>query len=913
MAEFATLVLKADTTGLAKGRKEIEQTTQAANKNEQATGKMAAGFNKAAMAAAALGAAAVVAVGSLAFRGAIREAEQLERNMLRTNAIITATGGAAGKTAKQLHEQARALALTTLASTEGVMKAQQTLLTFRNIRGQVFDDAIKGAMDLAAAMGTDLNSATLQLAKALEDPVKGMSALTRSGTVFTDAQKEMVKGMVAVGDTAKAQQFILGELAAQYGGVAAREAAGFAGAQDTLAQKTQEFLLALNDMLGLTKIVQGAFTAMADLLQAITDKMVGLTNAVSSLFAMGDATKQLAAASDTANLAIADEIAQVNALMVASGQSVVLSQIAALNKLREAEAHLASADAKQKEARATVMNSEAYQGLIAQISDTQAALQGMNKESALGAAAYEETEQSLVAMLNRQKELLALIPQTSSEYAAAAAEVEKLRAAIARSGGEAVVLNEAVSGAADTTAALARLANGITYSNAVAGAQALAERLQVSLHAAMQMMGLLGAAQQAATTAAVFDPRDPRFSSAENHLAKIRETMKQVASEAQHITKWVPKASAAIGGSGGSAKAAAKELKKAATEAEGYDAALAGAALTAEDLGTAKANILTGGIDSVSNAFGDFVARGFKDFKGFAKSILSTFTGMLSQMIALAAKNRIMVGLGISAGGAGGAAAAGQPGGGGGIVSSVIGKSLGGLVGTWGGTGGILGGLSGAVSGLTTGGIGGALSSIGTSLSGAFSGVAGFGAALGALAGPIAIAVAAISFFKKKVTELDRGINFAAENMAISIEGYKKINTKRFWGLSSKDSVEAFDGYDAGIPPMIKAANEIQTGIVDAAAALGIGAEAFDNFSYSFQSSFKDMTDEQIQAELTEKFRQLGHDFAVLIPGLEGLTKEGELASDTLYALVNSLNTVNGTFELLGLSMQDASLSLIHI
>jgi phage-related protein len=87
---------------------------------------------------------------------------------------------------------------------------------------------------MAQAMGMDLQSATMLVGKALNDPVKGMTALTRSGVQFTDAQKEAIAAMVEMGDTAGAQQIILKELEVQFGGSA--EAAGktFGGQLDIM-------------------------------------------------------------------------------------------------------------------------------------------------------------------------------------------------------------------------------------------------------------------------------------------------------------------------------------------------------------------------------------------------------------------------------------------------------------------------------------------------------------------------------------------------------------------------------------------------------------------------------------------------------------------------------------------------------
>ncbi len=208
-----------------------------------------------------------------ALKGVIDEQELLQRNMLRTTQLIKTTGREAETSAQRLMEQARGIARATLQSTEGVMQAQQTLLTFRNITGETFDLAIDGAVDLASSMGIDLNSAVLQLGKALEDPVTGMTALTRSGTVFTQAQKDMVKEMVSTNRTAEAQQFILGELEAQYGGTARAEAEGLAGAQDTLGQAFQEGGIAIADYLDLGERASSFYLSIANGVDSLAESL----------------------------------------------------------------------------------------------------------------------------------------------------------------------------------------------------------------------------------------------------------------------------------------------------------------------------------------------------------------------------------------------------------------------------------------------------------------------------------------------------------------------------------------------------------------------------------------------------------------------------------------------------------------
>ncbi|OJT01236.1 phage tail length tape measure family protein [Marinobacter nauticus] len=178
------------------------------------------------------------------FNSIVRDAQEFESRMLSINALIKANGSAAGFTAATLRDQAEQLALTTLQSTRGVLDAQKVLLSFRRVSGSAFTQAIELSADLSAVMGTDMSSAALQLGKALENPVEGMSALSRSGTTFTQTQKDAVKAMVETNRLAEAQALILAEVRSQVGGAGAGQAQGLAGAFDTLGQRIEEFGLA---------------------------------------------------------------------------------------------------------------------------------------------------------------------------------------------------------------------------------------------------------------------------------------------------------------------------------------------------------------------------------------------------------------------------------------------------------------------------------------------------------------------------------------------------------------------------------------------------------------------------------------------------------------------------------------------
>ena len=62
-----------------------------------------------------------------------------------------------------------------------------------------------------------LKTTTIQIGKALNDPIKGLSALSRVGIQFTKQQKDLIKTFVNSGEVSKAQAVIIEELNNQYG------------------------------------------------------------------------------------------------------------------------------------------------------------------------------------------------------------------------------------------------------------------------------------------------------------------------------------------------------------------------------------------------------------------------------------------------------------------------------------------------------------------------------------------------------------------------------------------------------------------------------------------------------------------------------------------------------------------------
>lgn len=134
---------------------------------------------------------------------------------------ILSTGGAAGKTLDDLKGLASGLqGLTTFGDEDILQNVTAPLLTFTKVSGPVFDRAQANVLDMATLLKMDLKSAAVLTGKALNDPVKGLTALSRSGVQFSKEQENVIKALVATGDVAAAQTMILDELETQFKGQA---------------------------------------------------------------------------------------------------------------------------------------------------------------------------------------------------------------------------------------------------------------------------------------------------------------------------------------------------------------------------------------------------------------------------------------------------------------------------------------------------------------------------------------------------------------------------------------------------------------------------------------------------------------------------------------------------------------------
>ena len=195
---------------------------------------------------------------------------------------IESTQGAAGRTFEQLKEQANELQKITLFGDENIQKGQELLLTFTNVRDEILDRTVPAMLDLSTVFGQDVSASAVQLGKALNDPVGGITALRRVGITFSEDQQRMIKSLVDTGDVAGAQTIILQELERQVGGAAKAAAEAGLGPFQLIQRRFGEVKESLGGLIeqGLVRLrplLEGAIVFLEGLTDALVsgDKATG--------------------------------------------------------------------------------------------------------------------------------------------------------------------------------------------------------------------------------------------------------------------------------------------------------------------------------------------------------------------------------------------------------------------------------------------------------------------------------------------------------------------------------------------------------------------------------------------------------------------------------------------------------------
>jgi hypothetical protein len=192
--------------------------------------KAAIGIGVGVGAAAALG-TQLISAGETASTSNAR-INQIADSMGLFSKEITGVDDGAAKVTTRLVDLANATARATGIDQNSIKATQAKLLTFAELgqsadeAGSYFDRATMAALDLASAGFGTAEGNAVQLGKALNDPIKGLASLSKSGVTFTDDQKAMIEAMVEGGNVMGAQELVLKAIETQVGGTSVATANG---------------------------------------------------------------------------------------------------------------------------------------------------------------------------------------------------------------------------------------------------------------------------------------------------------------------------------------------------------------------------------------------------------------------------------------------------------------------------------------------------------------------------------------------------------------------------------------------------------------------------------------------------------------------------------------------------------------
>lgn len=258
-----------------------------------------------------------VVAGTVAAIGAVgaRFAKMAEEAQTANNRLdqIAHSMGIFGSEANKVTDRLKAYAdqnkFVFAADDEVIKSTQAKLLTFKELAatadeaGGAFDRATQAAFDLAAAGFGQAETNAIQLGKALNDPIKGISALTRSGVTFTESERNLIKTLVESGQTLKAQEMILSAIEAQVGGTAEATA----NASDKMA-------------IGFGEMGEAIGSAVLPLFESFANWIVEITPKVEAFFAgltdpttpLGEAWLEMMAAIETFGVIFSEVSGSVN-------------------------------------------------------------------------------------------------------------------------------------------------------------------------------------------------------------------------------------------------------------------------------------------------------------------------------------------------------------------------------------------------------------------------------------------------------------------------------------------------------------------------------------------------------------------------------------------------------------------------
>jgi len=203
-------------------------------------------------------------------------------------------GAGTGVVVERLQDYASAMSRNIAVDDESIKLTQAKLFTFKELAatagtvGGAFDRATTAAYDMAKAGFGSAEMNAVQLGKALNDPIKGITALSRSGITFTEVEKARIKTLVESNKIGEAQSMILEAIETQVGGTAAATATAadkmkisWSELQETVGNALAPAFGAL--ALALVPVIDTLAPALASVIGALAPVLLTVANILPSL------------------------------------------------------------------------------------------------------------------------------------------------------------------------------------------------------------------------------------------------------------------------------------------------------------------------------------------------------------------------------------------------------------------------------------------------------------------------------------------------------------------------------------------------------------------------------------------------------------------------------------------------------
>lgn len=213
------------------GRTSAEALKAYRERADQAAASTESVSRESSLAGNALGKLKEIAAGVFAFfsvgaavdqiKQIVTGASDAEQQLAQLEAALASTGRQGEFSAQQLVQMANSLRDVSLFSPDQIQSAQTRLLTYTNIVGEQFPQAMQIALDQSQRLGIGVEQSAELVGRALQSPSKAMEALGRQGFTLEAGQKELLKTLEETGRTAEAQAIIIDLLTESYGGAAA--------------------------------------------------------------------------------------------------------------------------------------------------------------------------------------------------------------------------------------------------------------------------------------------------------------------------------------------------------------------------------------------------------------------------------------------------------------------------------------------------------------------------------------------------------------------------------------------------------------------------------------------------------------------------------------------------------------------